>query len=75
MIKTIVVAGSVAFGIVAAGAGLAAAEEIQVEGNYATEAGCNTDAPGVELAKDNGKYTHYQCRQGNDGLWYLYLSN
>jgi hypothetical protein len=47
----------------------------QVEGVYSTEAACEVDGPHVEIAHDNAKYTHWVCRQGSDGLWYLFLDN
>ncbi|CAM4121465.1 hypothetical protein NONI108955_10180 [Nocardia ninae] len=75
MIKTTFAVTTIALGLVAAGSGLAAAEEVQVEGNYATATACQADGPNVEVERDNAKWTKWECRQGNDGLWYLYLSN
>ncbi len=75
MIRKVVLAGAVALGMSTAFAGVASAEEVQVEGNYATAAACNADGPHVQVDRDNNKWTHFDCRQGNDGLWYLYLSN
>ena len=71
-----------AAGILAAGAALfstavavANADEVQVEGSYATLAACQADGPHVEITHNDGAYTHWDCRQGDDGLWYLHLSN
>lgn len=75
MIKSIVAVGLIALGAAVTGAGIAAAEEVQVEGNYATLAACQADGPSVQVDKDNSKWTAYDCRQGGDGLYYLYLSN
>jgi hypothetical protein len=75
MMKNILVTGALALGIAAAGAGIASADEVQVEGNYSTMAACQADGPNVEVKRDNDKWTHWDCRQGNDGLFYLYLSN
>jgi hypothetical protein len=55
--------------------GVANADEVQVEGVYSTEAACEVDGPHVEIAYDNAKYSHWVCRQGSDGLWYLFLNN
>jgi hypothetical protein len=62
-------------GLMTTAVGVANADEVQVDGVYSSEAGCLTDAPHVELQYDNGRYTHYACREGNDGLWYLFLNN
>ncbi|KZM75959.1 hypothetical protein IU500_20090 [Nocardia terpenica] len=75
MIKTVFAAGAIALGVLTVGTGLAAADEIQVEGNYATLAACQADGPEVQVDRDNDKWTHWDCRQGGDGLFYLYLSN
>lgn len=73
--KKIIAAGILAFGgLMTAGMATGHADEIQVEGNYATRAACMADGPVVEV--DNpGTWTHFSCEQHADGLWYLYLSN
>jgi hypothetical protein len=74
MRKTIA-AGALAFsGLMTTGVGVSNAEEIQVEGNYATQAACEVDGPHVEV-NHPGTFTHFSCQQHADGLWYLYLSN
>jgi hypothetical protein len=73
---TLVAAGLLALGgLMTTAVGVANADEVQVEGVCSTEAACEIDAPHVEITYDNGKYTHWVCRQGSDGLWYLYLNN
>lgn len=62
-------------GLLSAGAGIAAADTIQVEGNYATLAACQADGPNVQITENNGAYTTWNCQQGDDGLYYLFLSN
>ncbi|MCW1958431.1 MAG: hypothetical protein KIH64_007770 [Mycobacterium sp.] len=74
--KKITIASALALGgLMSAGAGTAAADAIQVDGNYATMAACQADGPQVQITEDNGAYTHWSCHQGEDGLYYLYLSN
>jgi hypothetical protein len=73
--KKIIAAGVLALGgLMTTGVGISNADEIQVEGNYATEAGCLVDGPHVEVT-NGGNWTHFSCVQHSDGLWYLYLSN
>jgi hypothetical protein len=74
-VKKIVAAGLLAFGgLMTTAVCNANADEIQVEGNYATLAACQADGPHVEVNVP-GNWTHYSCVQHSDGLWYLYLSN
>lgn len=71
----------IAAGLLAVGAlmttplGVASADEIQVEGSYPTLSSCTADGPNVELAHNDRLWTHWDCRQHADGLYYLYLSN
>lgn len=55
--------------------GVAHADEIQVNGSYPTLSACQVDGPYVELAHNDHLWTHWDCRQGRDGLFYLYLTN
>jgi hypothetical protein len=74
-VRKIIAAGVLALGgLMTTGVGISNADEIQVEGNYATEAGCQADGPHVEVT-NGGHWTHFSCVQHDDGLWYLYLSN
>lgn len=75
--KTVFAAGILvaAGGLMSTAVGLANADEVQVEGSYSTEAACQADGPHVEITHNDGAYTHWDCRQGSDGLWNLYLSN
>jgi hypothetical protein len=73
--KRLVAAVLLAFGgLMTAGVGVSSADEIQVDGNYSTEAACLVDGPHVEVDHP-GTWTHFSCVQHSDGLWYLYLSN
>uniref|UniRef100_UPI0021F36F46 hypothetical protein n=2 Tax=Mycolicibacter minnesotensis TaxID=1118379 RepID=UPI0021F36F46 len=62
-------------GLLTLGLGVANADEVQVEGSYSTLEACQVDGPQVEIAQGNDNYTHWDCRQGDDGLWYVWLSN
>ncbi len=74
--KRMIAAGALAAGgLLTLGLGVAQADEVQVEGNYATIEACQADGPNVEINYDNDAYSHWDCRQGDDGLFYLYLSN
>ena len=75
MKKLMVAAALSVGGLLTLGVGMAHADEVQVEGNYATLEACQADGPNVEIAYDDASYTHWDCRQGDDGLFYLYLSN
>ncbi len=68
--RTVFAAGLLALGgLMTTGVAVANADEVQVEGVYSTEAACEVDGPHVEIVYDNGKYTHWVCREGADGLW------
>lgn len=74
--KTISVAAALAAGgLLAVGAGTAAADVIQVEGSYSTPEACRADGPYVQITENDGAYTKWQCEQGDDGLWYLFLGD
>jgi hypothetical protein len=62
-------------GLMAAPVGVANADEIQVNGSYPTLSACQADGPYVELAHNDQLWTHWDCRQRGDGLYYLYLTN
>ncbi|HQE14912.1 MAG TPA: hypothetical protein PLD01_07535 [Mycobacterium sp.] len=68
-------AGGVVAGLLALGTGVASADVIQVEGSYSTLAACQADGPHVQIAENDGAYTQWACEQGDDGLYYLFLSN
>ena len=61
-------------GLASLGMGTASADAVQVDGNYATLAACQADGPHVQITENNGGYAHWSCEQGEDGLYYLYLS-
>jgi hypothetical protein len=62
-------------GLMTTAVGVANADEIEVDGNYSSEAGCLADAPHVELTHNDHLYTQYNCRFGNDGFWHVWLNN
>ena len=70
-------AGLVAFGgLMTAGVGVANADEIEVDGDYSSEAGCLADAPHVELTQQRPPvHATTPCRFGNDGFWHVWLNN
>ena len=72
----VIAAGLLAVGgLMAAPVGVANADEIQVNGSYPTLSACQADGPYVELAHNDQLWTHWDCRQRGDGLYYLYLTN
>jgi hypothetical protein len=74
--RTFIAAGLLALAwIMTVGLGMANADEIEVDGNYSSQAGCTADAPNVELAHNDHLYTHWDCRFGPDGFWHVWLSN
>lgn len=62
-------------GLMTAGVGVASADEVEVEGNYSSQPGCEADAPHVEITHNDHLYTHWDCRQGPDGFWHVWLLN
>ncbi|MGV0991193.1 MAG: hypothetical protein ACOYB7_02975 [Mycobacterium sp.] len=60
-------------GIMTIGMGTAAADVIQVEGSYSTPEACRADGPYVQITENDGAYSQWQCHEGDDGLWYLFL--
>lgn len=71
-----IVAGVIAVGgLLSFGAGLASADTIQVEGNYSTLAACQADGPHVQITENDYAYAHWNCQQGDDGLYYLFLAS
>lgn len=62
-------------GLMTTGVGVANADEVEAEGDYPTEAACEAAGPNVELAYDDGLYSHWVCRPGGDGLWHVFLNN
>jgi len=69
------VAGVIALGgLLTTGVGVGNADQIQVDGSYDSQAACQADGPEVEVV-NGANWTHFECVQHSDGLWYLYLSN
>jgi hypothetical protein len=74
--RTFVAAGLLALtGLMTAGVAVANADEVEVEGNYSSQAGCDADGPHVEITHNDHLYTHWDCRLGPDGFWHVWLSN
>lgn len=74
--RAVAAAAVLAFAGLPAGVGVAAAnDEVLVDGSYSTAAACQTDGPEVQIAQDNDRYSDWECREGDDGLYYLYLTN
>ena len=71
--KSIAIAALAAGGLIFASAAVANADA-QVEGSYATMAGCQADGAGGQF-NDGGAYANFYCQQGDDGLFYLFLTN
>ncbi len=74
--KTFAIAAAFAAGaLMTVGLGTASADIIQVEGSYSTPEACQADGPHVQITENDGAYSKWQCNQGDDGLWYLFLGN
>ncbi|WAC91175.1 hypothetical protein [Mycobacterium sp. Aquia_213] len=74
--KRVIAAGLLALGgLMTTAVGVANADEIQVDGVYSTLGACEADGPHVEITQNDHLYTHWDCRQHGDGLYYLYLTN
>lgn len=74
--RRVIAAGLLALaGLVTTGVGVANADEVEVEGNYSSQVGCEADGPHVVLAHNDHLYTHYDCRFGPDGFWHVWVSN
>lgn len=64
-----------AAGLMSVGFGVANADVIQVEGSYSTPEACRADGPHVQITQNDGAYSTWECEQGDDGLWYLFLGS
>lgn len=74
--RTSITAAALALGgILTVGLGTATADTVQVEGSYSTPEACRADGPYVQITENDGAYSKWQCNQGDDGLWYLFLGN
>ena len=56
-----------------AAVGVAHADEVEAEGNYSSQVGCEACGPNVVLAHNDHLYTHRDCRFGPDGFWHVLL--
>lgn len=76
--KRLMVAGVMATATIALsdlGIAPAHADAMEVDGNYATLADCQADGPQTRATQNGGSYAHWSCHKGEDGLYYMYLSN
>lgn len=75
MMRTIAAGALAVGGLLTFAVGVAHADEVQVEGGYATLEACQADGPNVEITQNDANYAHWDCRQDGDGLWYVWLSS
>lgn len=73
--KAIVVAALAVGGAVLALSPIASAEPSQVEGNYATLEACEADGAGGQFTGPGADGTSFYCSQGDDGLYYLFITD
>ena len=73
--KTLVIAALAVGGAVFASPALANAEPSQVEGNYATLEACEADGAGGQFTGPGADGTSFYCNQGDDGLYYLFITD
>ncbi|RDI51544.1 hypothetical protein [Nocardia mexicana] len=74
MTKKILAAGLLALGVVGVGSAAAHAGEVATEGSYSTIEACDAEGKNGKFQGD-AQYTGYECRPGDDGLFYLFLTN
>ncbi len=82
MMKKLLIAGAFVLGSIA-GTGVANAEEVRVVDaagtpvTFMTQEACMADGPQIALAnpEEDAKYPYFLCREGDDGLWYLFNSD
>ena len=74
--KTLATAAALAAGaLMTAGLGTASADVGQAEGSSSTSGACRADGPHVQITENNGAYSTWDCEQGDDGLWCLFLGD
>jgi hypothetical protein len=72
--KTMMIAALATGGFLMATTAVANADS-QVDGSYATMAACQADGSGGEFTGPGADATSFYCNQGDDGLYYLFLTN
>ena len=72
--KSLAIAALAAGGIIIAVPAVANADS-QVEGSYATLAGCEADGAGGQFTGPGADGTSFYCNQGDDGLYYLFITD
>ena len=60
-------------GLITTAMGVANADDEQLAGTYGDQLECLADGPHMQSTISNGSYTGWDCVQGGDGLWYLWL--
>lgn len=74
--KTIVAGVIAVGGLLSFGAGLASADTIKVRGQLLrTLAACRASGLHVQITENDYAYAHWNCQQGDDGLYYLFLAS
>ena len=72
--KSLAIAAIAASGFIIGGPAVANAYS-QVEGSYATLAGCEADGAGGQFTGPGADGTSFYCEQGDDGLYYLFITD
>jgi hypothetical protein len=72
--KTMMIAALAMGGFLMASSAVANAD-VQVEGSYATLAACEADGSEGDSSALGADGANYYCNQGDDGLYYLFLSD
>jgi hypothetical protein len=73
--KTTMIAALAMGGFLMASSAVANADDVQVEGSYATLAACEADGSEGDSSALGADGANYYCNQGDDGLYYLFLSD
>jgi hypothetical protein len=72
--KGIMIAALAVGGAVLASSPIASADS-QVEGSYATLEACEADGSGGQFTGPGADGTSFYCNQGDDGLYYLFITD
>ncbi|MGB6207443.1 hypothetical protein [Mycobacterium sp.] len=74
--KKIVASFVLAFGgMFATATAVAHADDVEITNlKYATEEGCEAEAPNVSLTHHDSHYPYWYCEAGDDGFWHIWNS-
>jgi hypothetical protein len=72
--KSLAIAALAAGGLIIAAPAVANADS-QVEGSYATVEACEADGAGGQFTGPGADGTSFYCNQGDDGLFYLFITD